>query len=83
MPAQSLNWISNSFYRLREASLAGHVTEAGPGLLRGFVIRVSAIRRVNGEFQYSEADVLRPAEWDGEGNCRGERSYDLMELMRP
>lgn len=83
MPAQTLNWIPNSFYRLRAPSLAGHVAEVGPGLLRGYVIRASGIRRVNGQFQYSQEDVVRPSEWDGAGNCLGERSYDLMELMRP
>jgi hypothetical protein len=83
MAKQALSWTPDSFYRLRDRNLAGHVIEIGQGGLRGEVVRYSSLRRYNGQLHYEPDAVQGSADWDLNGNCREKSSWDLMELIRP
>lgn len=83
MSSQDLHWIPGSFYVLRDHRLAGHLTEVSPDRLRGSVIMRSKLRTVNGEIRYEPQEIRQGCEWDLEGNALGDRSLDLMELIRP
>jgi hypothetical protein len=81
-PAQVLNWLPNSYYRLRDPTLIARIVAVEAGGLRGEIFSAAKLKWVNGCPGSSLDETPRAEEWDLKGNSRCDGAHDLMELIR-
>lgn len=77
-----LAWVAGSYYRLRDARLAAHITSVEADQLRGQIGPVARLKWINGSPSLDSSAVCSDGEWDLNGECRRNPAHDLMELIR-
>jgi hypothetical protein len=81
-PTQALNWLPNSYYRLRDSRLAARIVSVEANRIRGDIFQVARVRLVNGQPVVDSSEIEETEEWDLKGNCKGRPAHDFMELIR-
>lgn len=82
LPTQALNWLHNSYYRLRDSRLAARIVSVEGNRIRGEIFPVARLRSVNGEPAVHSSEIEGTEEWDLKGNAKGGPEHDFMELIR-
>jgi len=80
--ANSLGWLPNSYYRLRDSTLVARIVAVEAGGLRGEIFPAAKLKWVNESPSIASAETISAEEWDLGGNSRCEAAHDLMELIR-
>jgi hypothetical protein len=81
-PAQALNWLPNSYYRLRDPTLIARIVAVEAGGMRGEIFPAAKLKWVNGCPGIPSDEMPRAEEWDLRGNSTCDAAHDLMELIR-
>jgi hypothetical protein len=81
-PQQSLNWLPNSYYRLRDPTLIARIVAVEAGGMRGEIFPAAKLKWVNGRPSIHSTETTAAEEWDLRGNSRCDAAHDLMELIR-
>jgi hypothetical protein len=81
-PAQALNWMPNSYYRLRDPTLIARIVAVEAGGLRGAIFPAAKLKWVNGCPGIPLDEMPKAEEWDLRGNSRCDGAHDLMEFIR-
>lgn len=81
-PAQALNWLPNSYYRLRDPTLIARIVAVEADGLRGEIFSAAKLKWVNGCPSIHSTETTAAEEWDLRGNSRCDGAHDLMELIR-
>jgi hypothetical protein len=81
-PAQALNWLPNSYYRLRDPTLIARIVAVEAGRMRGEIFPASKLNWVNGHPSIHSTETTAAEEWDLRGNSRCDAAHDVMALIR-
>jgi hypothetical protein len=84
MSRQALNWLPDSYYRLRDSGLVAHITAVEADRLRGEIAPIGTLTWINtnGQPRLDRSAVCAAGEWDLQGDCRRNAAHDLMQLIR-
>jgi hypothetical protein len=81
-PRQELNWLPESYYRLRNRRLAARIASVQSDRIQGAVFAFSKLKWVNGVPSVDSSEILANEEWNFRGDAKSCPEHDLMELIR-
>lgn len=81
MTRESLHWIPNTFYRLRDPRQTARIVSIESSRLFGEIFQTAKVRWVNDAPAVPAEDIENAGEWDLSGNSLRTPAYDLMERL--